>query len=86
VQEFIAANTQGSTVHHLRLDQVGGLPFLVPPHAEQRTIGSFLRKSCGRIDTLAHQVAHHIEKLREYRQALITAAVTGKIDLSKEAA
>jgi len=31
-------------------------------------------------------VDSQLAKLREYRQALITAAVTGKIDVSKEAA
>jgi len=36
--------------------------------------------------SLCTLVATHVEKLREYRQALITAAVTGKIDVSKEVA
>jgi hypothetical protein len=31
-------------------------------------------------------VVLHIDELREYRQALISAAVTGQIDVTKEAA
>jgi type I restriction enzyme S subunit len=85
VQEFIAANTQGSTVHHLRVDQVRNLPFLVPPPEEQTRIGTFLRGICGRVDRVVASIKAHIGKLREYRQALIIAAVTGKIDVFKEA-
>jgi hypothetical protein len=34
------------------------------------------------MDGLVHNVEAQVEKLREYRQALITAAVTGKLDIS----
>ncbi len=53
---------------------------------EQAMIVRVLEERCSAIDDLHRKLSVHIEKLREYRQALITAAVTGKIDVSKEAA
>lgn len=58
----------------------------VPPVEEQEAIAKHLDAVVGRIDEIVRQTATSVEKLREYRQALITAAVTGKLDLSKEAA
>lgn len=54
--------------------------------AEQRAIVDAVRERCAKLDELFVRLITQIEKLREYRQALVTAAVTGKIDLSKEAA
>jgi type I restriction enzyme S subunit len=57
----------------------------VPPLEEQHAILDSLR-GVELSDRLAALAIRSIEQLREYRQALITAAVTGKIDVSKEAA
>lgn len=53
---------------------------------EQRRIVEHVRHACRHIDETCTKIETHLDKLREYRQALITAAVTGKLDLSKEAA
>jgi len=58
------------------------LPILLPPPAEQHAIADFLDRETGKIDRLAAKVEEAIERLQEYRAALITAAVTGKIDVS----
>ncbi len=58
--------------------------FPVPPIDEQRAIAAFLDRETGRIDALTAKVHESIEKLREYRTALISAAVTGKIDVRGE--
>ncbi|MCL7414421.1 MAG: hypothetical protein M8353_12565, partial [ANME-2 cluster archaeon] len=55
--------------------------FLVPPLPEQRAIAAFLDRETERIDTLTTKIRESISKLREYRTALISAAVTGKIDV-----
>jgi type I restriction enzyme S subunit len=59
---------------------------LPPSLGEQQAIETMLDQKCGAIDDLQYHLDIHIERLREYRQALITAAVTGKIDVSSEAA
>lgn len=61
-------------------------PFLsiqVPRTSESaaREIADYLDRATARIDTLIAKTERSIELLREHRTALITAAVTGKIDL-----
>lgn len=55
--------------------------FPVPPINEQRAIASVLNRETVGIDALISKVKEGIEKLREYRTALISAAVTGNIDV-----
>ena len=57
------------------------LPLLLPPPADQRAIADFLDRETAKIDTLAAKIETAIERLQEYRTALITAVVTGKIDM-----
>lgn len=52
-----------------------------PPIAEQEEIAGFLDAECAGIDRLISKSAEMIDTLREYRSALITNAVTGKIDV-----
>ena len=57
-----------------------------PSIEEQRVIAQYLDKSISRIDSLTGMTERSITLLREHRSALITAAVTGQIDLREEAA
>jgi type I restriction enzyme S subunit len=57
-------------------------PFMLPPLAEQIAIADFLDKETAKIDTMITKIEAAIERLQEYRAALITAAVTGRIDVS----
>ena len=57
----------------------------VPPTSEQSIITAFLDRETEKIDALVTKIETAIERLQEYRSALITAAVTGKIDVRKEA-
>ena len=54
----------------------------LPPLPEQQAIADFLDCETGKIDMLMAKVETAIETLKEYRTALISAAVTGKIDVS----
>ena len=55
------------------------VPF--PPDSEQRAIADFLDRETTKIDGLVTKVETAIARLREYRAALITAAVTGQVDV-----
>jgi restriction endonuclease S subunit len=57
-----------------------------PPEPEQRAIAAFLDRETARIDALVAKVREAIERLKELRTALISAAVTGKIDVREEVA
>jgi type I restriction enzyme, S subunit len=70
----------------LALDDVKSLWLPIPPYAEQRAIADYLDRAMGRIDAMVAKVEAAIERLQEYRTAVITAAVTGKIDARGAAA
>ena len=53
----------------------------LPPLNEQRAIAAFLDRRTERIDALCSRIETAIERLQEHRTTLVTAAVTGKIDV-----
>ena len=62
------------------------LPVLIPPYLEQQEIAGYLDSQTQKIDTLIEKENKRIELLKEYRQSLISEAVTGKIDVTGEVA
>jgi type I restriction enzyme S subunit len=66
---------------HLNAEELGECVVVFPPSGEQRAIAAFLVRETARIDALLEKIRKSIDLLREYRTALITAAVTGKIDV-----
>jgi type I restriction enzyme S subunit len=58
----------------------------MPSIAEQRSIVAFVGTEAEKMDALIATVRDAIERLKEYRTALISAAVTGKIDVREEVA
>ena len=79
--EFISSLSQGSTVAHFNMADIGNIPLLLPPLEEQAAIASYLDRTTTKIDALIAKIRQGIEKLKEYRTALISAAVTGKISV-----
>lgn len=69
---------------HLNAEELGAFLILLPPCIEQEEIVSYLDREIGRIDALIDKVKKSIDLLGEYRTALISAAVTGKIDVRQE--
>ena len=53
----------------------------IPPLPEQQAIAAYLDRETAKIDALSAKVETIIERLKEYRTALISEAVTGKIDV-----
>ena len=53
----------------------------VPPLPEQTAIAAYLDEETAKLDALVGTVEEAVERLQEYRTALITAAVAGKIDV-----
>ncbi|MFN3731085.1 restriction endonuclease subunit S [Comamonas testosteroni] len=69
-----------STVPQINNKHIYPAKFPHPPRCEQEAIVAFLDSETTRIDRLVGHVEGAISRLTEYRQALITFAVTGKID------
>jgi type I restriction enzyme S subunit len=79
---------EGSTKGALTCEQLNQLRVLVPPKDEQVELVAAYRERVNAIEVLREHTAVHIDRLREYRSSLISAAVTGQLDLGtfKEAA
>lgn len=59
---------------------MGELVVPYPSESEQRTIGDFLDKKCSQVDALIANVQAQIEKLKAFKQSLITEIVTRGLD------
>ena len=68
----------------LYFDQFGQIPLVFPPVDEQDKIVNLLDCKTEQIDELISTEQRKIELLKEYRQSLISEAVTGKIDVRNE--
>ncbi len=72
------------TQQNIGMGVISNLRLVLPPLPEQCAIAEFLDRETAKIDALIAKIQEAIEKLKEYRTALITAAVTGKIDVREE--
>ena len=78
-QQFQVAAT-GVTRYGIPKSSIGEARLPVPPLSEQRAIADFVDRETERVDDLIVKTEAAIERLREYRSAIIDAAVTGRID------
>lgn len=83
--EADARGTSGSMVK-IAQSHIRAWPILVPPLDEQRAIVQQLDHEMSRIDAIVDKIEASIERLQEYRTALISATVTGKLDVRQEVA
>ena len=74
----------GGTVPSINESEVDNIPIAYPTHSEQTQIADFLDHKAKQIDELMAAEGRKIELLKEYRQSLISEAVTGKIDVRNE--
>ena len=82
-QTQFAADLYGGTKDGLGLDDVRSLLVLAPPMGEQERIVAYLDSQGTKLTKLVQSIRTAIDHLREFRTALISGAVTGKIDVRK---
>lgn len=73
--------TRGATNQDLGLTRMIRILLALPPMEEQVSIVTFLDGKVAKLDELKRKAERAIELLKERRSALISAAVTGKIDV-----
>ncbi|NJN82595.1 MAG: restriction endonuclease subunit S [Caldilineaceae bacterium] len=81
IKDYLTVESVGSTMDNLNTDIINRLPVLVPPHTEQAEIVDHCGTVMVDLEYQTTRVQQAIDKLRQYRTALITHAVTGKIDV-----
>ena len=77
--------SRGGTMDVINIGTLSGIVLALPPASEQQAIHRYVSHEAERIDALVNKTERSIELLKERRSALITAAVTGQIDLREAA-
>ncbi len=78
---FMSRSKQSTNLASISSSNIGELPIVVPPVEERTQIREHVHTSTRNIDELAAEATRAIDLLQERRSALISAAVTGKIDV-----
>ena len=85
IRSSVLSMVRSNTQSNLNAEIVRSLPLLLPSLTEQAAQTAFLDTQSQRIDALRAKAELSIERLREYRSALVSAAVAGKIDVREAA-
>ncbi len=72
-----------STIQNVNAERYANMFLPLPTVEEQNAIVDYLNRETAHIDTMTAKIKQSIETLKEYRIALISAAVTGKIDVRR---
>ena len=78
---FMGRSKQSTNLASISSTNIMELPVVMPPPDEQGRILLFVDDERAKIDALAQAADHAIDLLKERRNSLISAAVTGKIDV-----
>ena len=80
-RDVLISHSVGGGQPNLSQQDLRALRIPAPAAREQAQIADFLDAQTKRLDELVRRAQSAVERLREYRTSLITAAVTGKIDV-----
>ncbi len=81
IRNQIDALLIGATIRRANVEEIRGLLVVHPPVEEQEEIAKFLENEVKQFDLFSDSAATAIELLKERRSTLISATVTGKIDV-----
>ena len=81
LQEQVAAFVKGAGLPRISIANLERIVALVPPSSEQCAIADYLDQETAELDAAIADAREAIALSRERRAALISAAVTGKIDV-----
>ncbi|MGF6774891.1 restriction endonuclease subunit S [Paraburkholderia sp. GAS334] len=84
LKEIFVLNSMKSAVPGVDRNDIHPLTICLPPLEEQFDIVAFLDAETSKLDRLKAGAEHAMELLKERRSALISAAVTGKIDVREQ--
>ena len=79
--EQFSSFTRGGTMDVINIGTLNEIYIALPPKDEQQELLSFVHREIGKFDTLTTEAQRAIDLLQERRTALISAAVTGQIDV-----
>ncbi|MCR8716808.1 restriction endonuclease subunit S [Stenotrophomonas indicatrix] len=71
----------GTTIKHIYITVLAKMSVAIPPLHEQQVLLHYMNSETGRLDGLSSEACQVVALLQERRSALISAAVTGEIDV-----
>lgn len=80
-QSKLLVDFGGTTIKHLYITRIVKMMIAVPPVGEQMHITGYATELADQTAKTTAALSATIDLLREYRSALITAAVTGQLDI-----
>jgi type I restriction enzyme S subunit len=83
-RQGVEGRATGSTAEGVKRRYLMAMPVCVPPIEEQAALNAYLSTEMVRIERIVPATEKAISLLQEYRTALISAAVTGKIDVRED--
>jgi type I restriction enzyme, S subunit len=81
IQQTMKMLVSTTAIPMLTQEQVNNFRVCVPSLEEQEEIVKYIESHIEKVEKIISNIKTQIEKLREYRQSLITEAVSGKIDV-----
>jgi len=81
VKRYWSLSKQGSTFSEVSIETVRELTLPIPPVSEQVEISNFVKHKLEVLENIIENAVEQKQLLQERRTALISAAVTGKIDV-----
>ena len=81
IKQEIGLQLGGAALKRISIDKISRLPILLPSLKEQEEICEILDSKISKIEDLFNKAKFSIGLLKEHRKSLISAAVTGKIDV-----
>ena len=82
--DLINSSTYGTKMPRSSWDFIGNIYFNIPKLTTQKIIADFLNIETKKLDQTIKKTKKSIELLKEFRASLITAAVTGQLDIHKQ--
>jgi type I restriction enzyme S subunit len=83
VAEQIALSKRGAILPGLNSETIANIAIILPPKGQQLELMMFLAEQTAKLDALTVEAQRGIDILQERRSALISAAVTGQIDVRR---
>jgi len=86
IRDHIVSLSFGGGQPNINQEKIRSLKVAIPPSMnEQQAIAAYLDRETARLDDLKAKIETLLARLGEYRAALISAAVTGKMDVHRPA-
>lgn len=79
-EQFVYLQNSTSGIGNINAENISNIYIPVPNRDAQKMISDFLNAKCIKTDTLIQNVQTQIEKLKAYKQSLITEVVTKGLD------